>query len=58
MEQTLKAAVNGSPETVRGQLESFIQQTQADELIITSMIYDHKARLHSYELIAQWQGKA
>ncbi|WP_342554074.1 LLM class flavin-dependent oxidoreductase [Paenibacillus sp. FSL R7-0652] len=51
--QTLKAAVNGSPEKVRGQLESFIRQTQADELIITSMIYDHPARLHSYELIAQ-----
>lgn len=58
VEQTLKAAVNGSPETVRGQLESFIRQTQADELIITSMIYDHKARLHSYELIAQLAGKA
>jgi luciferase family oxidoreductase group 1 len=58
VEQTLKAAVNGSPETVRGQLESFIAQTQADELIITSMIYDHQARLHSYELIAQLAGKA
>lgn len=57
VEQTLKAAVNGSPETVRGQLESFIAQTQADELIITSMIYDHQARLHSYELIAQLAGK-
>jgi luciferase family oxidoreductase group 1 len=54
--QTLKSAVNGSPEKVRGQLESFIRQTQADELIITSMIYDHQARLHSYELIAQLAG--
>ncbi|KAA8787129.1 luciferase family oxidoreductase group 1 [Paenibacillus sp. 4624] len=56
--QTLKAAVNGSPEKVKEQLESFIRQTQADELIITSMIYDHQARLHSYELIAQLAGNA
>ncbi|CAI6085846.1 hypothetical protein PAECIP112173_04782 [Paenibacillus sp. JJ-100] len=54
--QTLKVAVNGSPEKVREQLESFIRQTQADELIITSMIYDHQARLHSYKLISQLAG--
>lgn len=55
--QTLKAAVKGAPDTARGQLEQFIAQTQADELIVTSMIYDHQARLRSYELLAGLAGK-
>jgi alkanesulfonate monooxygenase SsuD/methylene tetrahydromethanopterin reductase-like flavin-dependent oxidoreductase (luciferase family) len=43
----------GSPETVRKGLERFIQQTDADELMVASAIYDHSARLHSYELLAE-----
>ena len=31
----------------------FVEQTQADEVMITTMIYDHAARRHSYELLAQ-----
>jgi hypothetical protein len=34
-------------------LESFLDETQADELIITSNPYEHAARLHSYEIIAE-----
>jgi alkanesulfonate monooxygenase SsuD/methylene tetrahydromethanopterin reductase-like flavin-dependent oxidoreductase (luciferase family) len=34
-----------SPETVRHGLESFIEETSADELIIASAIYGHSARL-------------
>jgi hypothetical protein len=30
-----------------------IAATQADELMVTSMIFDHAARKHSYELLAQ-----
>jgi len=30
-----------------------IAETQADELIVTAQIYDHAARLHSYELLAE-----
>jgi len=40
-----------SPETVRHGLESFIEETSADELIIASAIYNHAARLHSYEIL-------
>jgi hypothetical protein len=29
------------------------QETKADEIMITTMIYDHKARVHSYELLAR-----
>ena len=40
----------GSPTTVRAQLNAFIERTGADELMITSQIYDHQARLRSYEI--------
>jgi luciferase family oxidoreductase group 1 len=42
----------GSPKTVRERLAPLIEATQADELMITSMIYDHAARRRSYELMA------
>jgi luciferase family oxidoreductase group 1 len=40
----------GSPETVRQQIAAFIDRTAADELIVVSHIYDHAARLRSYEI--------
>jgi alkanesulfonate monooxygenase SsuD/methylene tetrahydromethanopterin reductase-like flavin-dependent oxidoreductase (luciferase family) len=43
----------GTPETVRRGLESFVARTAADELIVVSQIYDHAARLRSYELTAR-----
>jgi luciferase family oxidoreductase group 1 len=45
----------GSPETVRRGLERFLEQTGADELIVAAAIYDHAARLRSYELLAEVQ---
>jgi luciferase family oxidoreductase group 1 len=42
----------GSQHTVRRGLESFIEETSADELIVASAIYDHSARLRSYEILA------
>ena len=42
----------GSPETVRHSLNQFIEQTGVDELIVASAIYDHAARLRSYEILA------
>ena len=41
-----------SPETVRHCLDSLIEETSADGLIIASAIYDHSARLRSYEILA------
>lgn len=40
----------GAPATVREQMHAFVDKTRADELIIVSHIYDHAARLRSYEL--------
>jgi alkanesulfonate monooxygenase SsuD/methylene tetrahydromethanopterin reductase-like flavin-dependent oxidoreductase (luciferase family) len=45
----------GSPETIRQGLEGFIEQTGADEIIVASAIYDHTARLRSYEILAEVQ---
>jgi luciferase family oxidoreductase group 1 len=43
----------GNPGTVRARLARLIEATQADELMITTMVYDHAARRHSYELMAK-----
>ena len=52
LEQTLSSAVVGSPETVRRGLEAFAERTGADELMVTSQIFDHAARLRSFEIVA------
>jgi luciferase family oxidoreductase group 1 len=49
----LTYAFVGSRETVRRGLEDFIAKTGVDELIVASAIYDHQARLRSYELLAE-----
>ena len=48
----LSRSIVGSPEIVRHGLENFIEETSADELIVASAIYDHSARLRSYEILA------
>ena len=48
----------GSATTVMTRLEPLIAATQADEVMITTMIYDHAARRRSYELLAQAFGLA
>jgi luciferase family oxidoreductase group 1 len=50
--QTLSAAVVGSPDTVRDGLAEFISRTAPDELIVVAQIFDHTARLRSYEITA------
>ena len=52
-EQTLSCSVVGSPATVRRGLEEFIDRTGADELMVTAHIYDHAARLRSFEITSQ-----
>ncbi len=42
----------GSLESVRRQLSPLVAATQADEVMVTTMIYDHAARRRSYELLA------
>ncbi|WP_437783273.1 LLM class flavin-dependent oxidoreductase [Sorangium sp. So ce1097] len=53
IEQALSCSVVGSPETVRRGIEAFIARTRPDELMVTSQIFDHAARVRSFELTAQ-----
>lgn len=53
VESKRAAAIVGSKETVRRELELFLDETQADEVIITSNPYEHAARLRSYEIVAE-----
>ena len=45
----------GRPERVRSLLDSILAQTDADELILTSHVFDHAARLRSFEIAAEVQ---
>src|SRR5271155_4627603 len=49
----LSCSFVGSPATVRQALERFVETTGADELMVNSAIFDHAARLRSYELLAE-----
>jgi len=52
VESMVRCSAVGAPETVRRGLNSLIEQTQADELIVTTHLYEHAARLRSFELLA------
>jgi alkanesulfonate monooxygenase SsuD/methylene tetrahydromethanopterin reductase-like flavin-dependent oxidoreductase (luciferase family) len=43
----------GSPETVLRDLQAFVAHTGADELMVNSAVFNHGARLRSYELLAE-----
>src|SRR6202035_2775721 len=50
---TLLCSAVGSPETVERDLLKVIEVTQPEEIITTAHIYDHSARLRSFELLAE-----
>jgi len=52
VEQALACTVVGTPATVRRDLDAFAERHGADELMVTSQIHDHAARLRSYEIVA------
>ena len=43
----------GDPRTVRIRLEELAKHTAADEVMVTTNVYDHAERLRSYELLAE-----
>ncbi len=51
--EQLSCSVVGSPETVRRGLQALVEKTGADELIMAGQIFDHKARLRSFEIAAE-----
>ncbi len=50
LDQVSSASAVGTGEQVREQVQDFVAKTGADELIVVGQIYDHEARLHSYEI--------
>ena len=52
LDEVLACAAIGAADTVASRLRSLVAQTGADELILTSQIYDHAARLRSFEILA------
>jgi len=52
-QRMLECSFVGSRATVRAGLERFVADTGADEVIVAAAIYDHAARLRSYELLAE-----
>jgi luciferase family oxidoreductase group 1 len=57
-QRMLECSFVGSRETVRVGLERFVADTGADEVIVAAAIYEHAARLRSYELLAETFGLA
>jgi alkanesulfonate monooxygenase SsuD/methylene tetrahydromethanopterin reductase-like flavin-dependent oxidoreductase (luciferase family) len=53
LRQVLAASGVGSPATVGAKVRDFVERTRADELIVTAQVYDHQARLKSYELLME-----
>jgi luciferase family oxidoreductase group 1 len=53
LDQALSCSIVGSPEKVREGLEAFVAETGANELMVTSQIFDHAARLRSFEITAE-----
>lgn len=56
VDNALRMSVVGNKDTLRQGLQSILRETQADELMINGQIFDHQARLHSFEIVAGLQG--
>jgi alkanesulfonate monooxygenase SsuD/methylene tetrahydromethanopterin reductase-like flavin-dependent oxidoreductase (luciferase family) len=53
LQDRLSAAVVGAPDTVRAGVADFIRRTSPDELIVAGQIFDHPARVYSYEILKE-----
>ena len=55
--QMMQYTCIGAPVTVKEKLQKFLDETQVNEIMITSHIFNHAARLHSYEIVSKlWKG--
>lgn len=52
----LACSAVGNKETIRQQIDAFVERTGVDELMVTAQIFDHQARLHSFQLLAEAVG--
>src|SRR3954471_17546190 len=58
VEHALSRAIVGSRDTVGAGLARFASETGVDEVMVTAQIYDHAARVRSYEIVAEVGGTA
>jgi luciferase family oxidoreductase group 1 len=52
LEEVFACAAIGAPDTVARDLDALAARTEADEIILTSQIFDHRARVRSMEIVA------
>jgi alkanesulfonate monooxygenase SsuD/methylene tetrahydromethanopterin reductase-like flavin-dependent oxidoreductase (luciferase family) len=52
LDEALACSVAGSAQTVSRGLKEFVARTGADEIMVTSHIFDHAKRLRSFEIVA------
>ncbi len=58
VESRVGGSIIGNAETVKAKLDKILSETNADELMINAMTYDHAARIRSYEIVAEvWKEK-
>ncbi|MCA1039588.1 LLM class flavin-dependent oxidoreductase [Bacillus infantis] len=53
LQQQLGSSIIGDAETVQKKLQEFLDKTQANEFMVNAQIYDHKARLRSFEIVSE-----
>jgi alkanesulfonate monooxygenase SsuD/methylene tetrahydromethanopterin reductase-like flavin-dependent oxidoreductase (luciferase family) len=53
LDQVLSASAIGGPDKVRAELAAFVARTGADELMLTSAMFDHDARKRSLAIAAE-----
>ncbi len=53
VDHAMAYAAIGSPQTVEARLKALIEMTSADELILTAQVFDHQARLRTFEIVAE-----
>ncbi|MDU4365021.1 MAG: MsnO8 family LLM class oxidoreductase [Klebsiella oxytoca] len=53
VQQALSMSLVGDKAKIRHGLASILRETQADEIMVNGQIFDHQARLHSFDLAMQ-----
>ncbi|MEH7343121.1 LLM class flavin-dependent oxidoreductase [Bacillus sp. JJ1532] len=53
LQKQLGSSIIGSPDKVKAQLQSFIQDTKVNEIMVTAQIYNHQDRLRSFEIVSE-----
>jgi luciferase family oxidoreductase group 1 len=53
LQQVFACSAVGSPDTVRRGLDAFVARTKADEVLVAAQIFDHAARLRSFEIVSE-----